>query len=116
MKRLRFYGIETQDNKNKFNNKYYSNENGINSRLDEIHASILNIKLKKVDSFIKKRNFLAQIYLSELKKINLKLPYTNSYSTHVFHLFTVFHPKRDKIMIALKKKGINTRIVKSNQT
>ena len=46
LKELRFYGIETIEN-NKFKNKYYANENGLNSRLDEIQATILNIKLKQ---------------------------------------------------------------------
>ena len=45
IKRIRFYGIETIE-KTKFKNKYYSNENGVNSRLDEIQSSILNFKLK----------------------------------------------------------------------
>jgi len=46
IKRIRFYGIETVEKTN-FKDKYYANENGINSRLDEIQASILNLKLKK---------------------------------------------------------------------
>ena len=48
VRRIRFYGIEQFDKKNKFNKKYYANEHGINSRLDEVHATILNIKLKDV--------------------------------------------------------------------
>ena len=52
IKRLRFYGIEQNDKNNKFNNIYYSNEHGLNSRLDEIHSSILNIKIKQVKSFL----------------------------------------------------------------
>ena len=49
------YGIETVDKKNKFFNEFNENENGINSRLDEIQASILNLKLKSPDNYIKKR-------------------------------------------------------------
>ena len=45
MRRIRFYGIEQLKPKNKFNKKYYSFENGINSRLDEIQSSILNLKI-----------------------------------------------------------------------
>ena len=44
IKRLRFYGIETTNKKNLFYKKYYANENGLNSRLDEIQSTILNIK------------------------------------------------------------------------
>ena len=51
IKRLRFYGIETVEN-SKFKNEYYANENGVNSRLDEIQASILNNKLPIRDFWI----------------------------------------------------------------
>ena len=73
IKRLRFYGIETVE-KTKFKNKYYSNENGLNSRLDEIQSSILNFKLKKTEEFIKKRRALANVYFKNLKDLNLQLP------------------------------------------
>jgi aminotransferase EvaB len=111
IKRLRYYGIETLDKKNIYKNKYYSNENGFNSRLDEIQSSILNIKLKYVDQFISKRIKLANIYFKELKETNLVLPYPNKSNKHVFHLFTVFHRKKDKILKQLKKNQIETRII-----
>ena len=50
--RIRFYGIETIDKKNSYFNKYYSNEDGINSRLDEIQASILNFKLSIIEKLL----------------------------------------------------------------
>ena len=111
IKRIRFYGIETIDLKNKFLGKYYANENGINSRLDEIQSSILNFKLKKINYFIKKRRQLAKIYINELKKSELKLPYENSNCDHVYHLFTLYHPKALKIIAQLRKKKIETRII-----
>lgn len=111
IKRIRFYGIETVDNKNKFKDKYYSNENGMNSRLDEIQASILNYKLRMVDSFIKKRKNIAKIYLKELRTIGLKLPDENLNSFHVYHLFTVYHPKRNSIINKLNKIKIETRVI-----
>ena len=111
IKRIRFYGIETIDLKNKFLGKYYANENGVNSRLDEIQSSILNFKLKKIDYFIKKRRQLAKLYIQELKESELKLPYENSNCDHVYHLFTVYHPKALKIITHLKKKEIETRII-----
>ena len=61
IKRLRFYGIETTNKKNKFFNDYYAQENGINSRLDEIQSSILNVKLKYVDQNIFKEEKLLNI-------------------------------------------------------
>jgi len=110
IKRIRFYGIEQSDKKNKFNNKYYSLEHGINSRLDELHSSILNIKLPKVDFWIKKRKKLASIYSRELKKTSLKLPIKKKDCEHVFHLYVVYHPKRDLIIKKLKKKNIEIKI------
>ena len=108
IKRLRFYGIETVL-KTKFKNKYYANENGFNSRLDEMQASILNFKLNKVDYFIKKRQKLAKTYINELASTNLKLPYQSLNCNHVYHLFTVFHPKADKITKKLLNSGVETR-------
>tara|TARA_Y100000590_G_scaffold328889_1_gene373478 strand:+ start:1775 stop:2905 length:1131 start_codon:yes stop_codon:yes gene_type:complete len=111
IKRLRFYGIETHDKKNKFYNKYYANENGFNSRIDEIQCSILNIKLNYVDEFIKKRISLANHYIKLLKNTDLILPYKSSQNNHVYHLFTVFHPKKDKIVKFLKKNKIETKSI-----
>lgn len=111
IKRLRFYGIETNDNKNKFQNQYYANENGFNSRLDEIQASMLNFKLKKTKNFIKKRRELANIYLKELKKTDLKLPFENKNCLHVYHLFTVYHKNAKTLISKLTKEKIGTRVI-----
>ena len=108
IKRLRFYGIETVL-KTKFKNKYYANENGFNSRLDEIQASILNFKLNKVEDFIEKRKKLAENYIRELSSTKLKLPYQNINCKHAYHLFTVFHPKSNIITKKLLNAGIETR-------
>ena len=74
IKKIRFYGIDTVNKKNKYYNKYYSNINGINSRLDEINSKILDFKLNKIDTFIKKRRAIANIYDRQLKNTSLKLP------------------------------------------
>jgi len=110
IKRIRFYGIEQNDKKNKFNKKYYANEHGINSRLDELHASILNVKLKKINSYINKRKKIAKIYLKELKNTSLKLPNQKINCQHVFHLFTVYHPQRELIIKKLRSKNIEIKI------
>ena len=111
IKRIRFYGIETIDKKNNYFNQYYANENGINSRLDEIQSSILNYKLKKVDTAINRRRQLAKIYLKELKATSLKLPSENKDNKHVYHLFTIYHDKMNKIRILLEKNNIETRVI-----
>jgi dTDP-3-amino-2,3,6-trideoxy-4-keto-D-glucose/dTDP-3-amino-3,4,6-trideoxy-alpha-D-glucose/dTDP-2,6-dideoxy-D-kanosamine transaminase len=111
VKRLRFYGIETLNKKNVYYNKYYANENGLNSRLDEIQSSILNLKMKYVNNYISQRKYLAKLYLKYLKETNLKLPKTNKTNQHVYHLFTVRHSKRNFIIKMLNKKKIGTRII-----
>ena len=111
VKKIRFYGIDTVDKKNKFFNKYYSNINGVNSRLDEINSNILYFKLKKVDGNIKKRRSIASIYNKAFKNTTLTLPKTNSNTYDVYHLYTVYHPKRDKIRNLLIKNGIQTRVI-----
>ena len=108
IKRLRFYGIETVE-KNKFKNKYYANENGYNSRLDEVQASILNFKLKRIDSFINKRRSLAKYYYKNLNSANITLPKENFNCKHVYHLFTIHHPYGDLLIKKLNKYKIQTR-------
>ena len=110
IKRIRFYGIETVQQSN-FKNKYYANENGINSRLDEIQATILNFKLKKVDEFIEKRIKLAKRYITKLSSSNINIPVENLSCKHVYHLFTVDHPKADKIIKKLSNLKIQTRTI-----
>ena len=110
IKRLRFYGIETEEN-NKFKNKYYSFENGINSRLDEIQASILNFKLNKISFFINKRREIAKKYIQKLSKTNLKLPIEKNNCKHVYHLFTVRHPKANLIKKKLFEYKVEARTI-----
>ena len=111
IKKIRFYGIDTIDKKNNFYNKYYANINGLNSRLDEINSKILNFKLSKIDKFILKRRNIAKIYDKELKNTGLKLPIINNNKFDVYHLYTVFHKKRDLIIKKLLKDKIQSRII-----
>ena len=110
IKRIRFYGIETVQN-TKFKDKYYDNENGLNSRLDEIQATILNLKLDKVENFINIRRKIANIYLKKLSFDKTILPTENSKCKHVYHLFTVYHPKASIIKKKLLKLKIQTRSI-----
>jgi len=111
IKKIRFYGIDTSDKKNKFFKKYYANINGVNSRLDEINSALLNFKLTKLNSFINKRRKIAKIYDHELKNTSLQLPKKNTNTFDVFHLYTVEHSKRSKIRKILSNRGIETRII-----
>ena len=110
MHRFRFYGIDTLNKNKKWNNKYYSIDHGTNSRLDEIQASILNLKLKYVNSYIRKRRFIAQKYFKGLRESGITLPIVNKKNFHVFHIFAVSHPKRELILRKLSLKKINLSI------
>ena len=109
-RQIRFYGIDTLDKKNKFFNKYYSNTHGINSRIDEIQCAILNIKINKIKNFIKKRIEISKIYNKHLSNTGLILPKINKKNKHVFHLYIVYHPKRNLIFKNLKKYNISLSV------
>ncbi len=111
VKKIRFYGIDTVNKKNKFYNKYYSNVHGLNSRLDEINSKILDFKLDKIDNFISRRRTIAKLYDKELKNTNLILPTKNKDKFDVYHLYTVFHKKRNLIVNKLLQQKIKTRVI-----
>ena len=85
---------------------YYSEEHGINSRLDEIQAAILNFQLKKLKSNISKRRKIAKIYNENLKTKNLILPIENKDNYHSYYVYVVRHPQRNKIMKYLMNNNI----------
>ena len=85
---------------------YYSDFHGVNSRLDEIHAAILNFKLKRLNSNIKKRRSIAKIYNENLDKTDLVLPTENKDNFHAYYIYVVRHQKRDELMNFLKKNNI----------
>jgi dTDP-3-amino-2,3,6-trideoxy-4-keto-D-glucose/dTDP-3-amino-3,4,6-trideoxy-alpha-D-glucose/dTDP-2,6-dideoxy-D-kanosamine transaminase len=101
MKRLRFYGMEKT---------YYSLEQGYNSRLDEMHASILLKKLGHIDEYIDRRRYLANRYNQYLSKTSLVLPTETENRKHAYYLYVVRHPQRELIMDELKKKEIFVNI------
>lgn len=68
------------------------------------------MKLPYVNSWINKRRKIAKIYSKILKNTSLKLPSENKSCRHVFHLYVVFHPKRDFIIRELKKRNIHINI------
>ena len=111
MRRMRFYGIEELKPKNKFNKKYYSFEEGINSRLDEVQASILNLKIPYLKKNLFKKKKLADFYNNNLNKEKLILPKVNIQNKHTYHQYVVRHKKRDEILKILKKYKIELNIV-----
>jgi dTDP-4-amino-4,6-dideoxygalactose transaminase len=89
----------------------YHEHVGINSRLDEIQAAVLNIKLKAIDRLIRERQELAASYLTSLKAIgDLTMPVTAPNCTHVYHLFVIRTSTRDKMASFLRQRNIETSV------
>lgn len=88
--------------------RYIHKEKGTNSRLDEIQAAILRVKLKHLDEWNLKRRKLAQIYDKELKEVIT--PKEMDYAKHIYHLYVIRSEKRESLMNYLKEKGIGTQI------
>jgi dTDP-3-amino-2,3,6-trideoxy-4-keto-D-glucose/dTDP-3-amino-3,4,6-trideoxy-alpha-D-glucose/dTDP-2,6-dideoxy-D-kanosamine transaminase len=101
LRRLRFYGMDKT---------YYAEENGYNSRLDELHAEILLRKLKRLDVNNGRRRELAQRYSRLLGQTALKLPTQAPKNRHVYYLYVVAHPDRDRIMQELAVRDIRLNI------
>ncbi len=85
---------------------YYSDINGINSRLDEVHAGILNYQLTKLKSNIIKRRNIAKIYSQNIKNKDLILPKENIDNYHSYYVYVVRHPQRELFMKYLKNNNI----------
>jgi len=99
--------------------KYYHRFVGINSRLDELHAAILNVKFKYLDNWLDNRFKVALRYQQLFEKYNLldkiRLPLDNIYNIenhkeHTFHQYVIFVKKRDALQKYLKENEIGTNI------
>ncbi len=100
LKKLRNYGSSK---------KYYNDIIGFNSRLDELQAAFLSVKLKYLDEINLHKRKLARIYLDNLKDDFIK-PKVHSDYYDVYHIFNVRHPQRDKLKEYLLKNEIQTDI------
>ena len=100
LRKLRNYG-QTQ--------RYYHDFVGVNSRLDELQASVLRVKLHYLDKWNERRRNTASIY-RELLCEEADLPIEREYAKHVFHLYVVRHPQRDKLQQFLANRSIQTLI------
>lgn len=90
--------------------KYVFDYTGRNSRLDEIQAAILDVKLKYLDQDNDKRKKVAKLYYEGIKNPAVILPETKDFASNVFHLFPVLTEKRDEFQQYLKSKEIGTVI------
>jgi dTDP-4-amino-4,6-dideoxygalactose transaminase len=91
--------------------KYYSEEVGYNSRLDALQAAILQVKLKYVDTWNAQRHKLAQLYSDNLKGVDGLVPPTERPGNlHVYHLYVVRVPDRDRVQATLKETGVVSEV------
>lgn len=90
--------------------KYVNQYKSINSRLDEIQAAILRVKLRHLDVEIEARQKVAQFYANNIKNEAIVLPTWNSIEQHVFHLFVIRTENREKLQEYLEKNAVQTVI------
>ncbi len=96
--------------------KYVNDYLGLNSRLDEIQAAVLRVKLPRLDRDNQQRREIAQLYIDNISNTDIVLPQTSNQKPatinkdHVWHLFVIRHYNRDKLQKFLAEKGIQTLI------
>jgi dTDP-4-amino-4,6-dideoxygalactose transaminase len=90
--------------------KYKNLYKGTNSRLDEIQAAMLRVKLKYLDDEINRRRKIAKYYLENIRNDKIVLPKVRDEKSHVWHLFVIRTEKRDRLQKYLFDKGIQTLI------
>ncbi|KFF06172.1 DegT/DnrJ/EryC1/StrS family aminotransferase [Flavobacterium reichenbachii] len=100
------YSLRNYGSEQKYHNEYI----GVNSRLDELQASFLNLKLPNLDDDNQKRRNIAKRYLSEIKNDKIKLPFWDLSENHVFHLFVIRTENRQALQDYLLKNKIQTVI------
>jgi dTDP-4-amino-4,6-dideoxygalactose transaminase len=94
-----------------FKEKNYASVLGANSRLDEMQAAVLRVKLKKLNDWTASRQHLAKQYESMLQNVgDIKLPVLKPGAAHVYHLFVIQTLHRDKLRQFLGEHGIETMI------
>ena len=90
--------------------KYVFKYRGRNSRLDEIQAAILDVKLRHLDEDIELRRSVARRYIEGIKNPAVTLPKVADWSAHVFHIFPILCARRDELQKYLEANGVGTNI------
>jgi dTDP-4-amino-4,6-dideoxygalactose transaminase len=90
--------------------RYVSDITGMNSRLDEIQAAVLRVRLTMLEAENQRRREIAAAYDSGLSGLPLALPGRQADATHVFHQYVIRTPQRDAMQRALRERGIGTNI------
>jgi dTDP-4-amino-4,6-dideoxygalactose transaminase len=90
--------------------KYQHELQGINSRIDELTAAFLRVKLTKLDEWNARRKEIAAFYMAQLPTAHLGLPTVAEGAEHAWHLFVIRHPQREQLQKKLAADGIGTLI------
>lgn len=90
--------------------KYVFKYCGRNSRLDEIQAAILDVKLAHLDEDLAARKAVAKYYIENIKNPKIRVPALENWDSHVFHLFPIFCKERDELQKFLAENGVQTLI------
>ena len=92
------------------NKKYVFERQGFNSRLDEIQAAVLNVKLSHLDEDNLERKKVAKYYIENIKHPEIILPIVTDWSAHVFHIFNIRTQSRNQLQNYLLDNGIQTLV------
>lgn len=90
--------------------KYHNEVMGFNSRLDELHAAMLRVKLAKLDEWNERRKQIAALYIDQLKSKDMVVPFVPDWADPVWHLFVIRVKERDEMQKQLADAGIGTMI------
>ena len=90
--------------------RYVSAIKGLNSRLDELQAAVLRVKLRHLEAWNGQRRRLASLYDERLAGSGVTLPCEPQDGMHVYHLYVVRYPRRDELRAFLRERGIGTLI------
>lgn len=101
LRSLRMYGMK---------GSYYAAEHGYNSRLDEVQAAILNVKLPLLDGWNDRRRVLADRYAAGLADTDISLPAEAEGNRHAWYVYVVRHARRDALIEGLKEADIHVNI------
>lgn len=100
------FSLRNYGSKIKYENEFI----GVNSRLDELQAAFLNVKLPHLDNENKTRREIAKTFISQIKNDKLVLPFWDETNSHVFHLFVIRTENRTALQAYLKENGIDSMI------
>lgn len=101
LRMLRVHGIER---------RYHHDLHGFNSRLDEIQAAILRVKLKHLDAWNNRRRAIATRYDAGLKELPVAVPHIGNGNHHVYHVYALLSDRRDELQKHLELNGVPTLI------